>query len=63
MPWQSGGSDYTLPLQEMWVQSLVREPRSHVLCSVAKNKKRYQKEALLGPEEGGSSGCDAGQLL
>ena len=26
-----------LPLQEAWVQSLVRELRSHKLCSVAKN--------------------------
>lgn len=33
--------------KEMWVQS-VREPRYHVLCSVAKNKKRYQRKPSLG---------------
>ena len=32
-----------LPMQGAWVQSLVREPRSHKLCDGAKNKTRQHK--------------------
>ena len=41
-PWWS--SDKTLfPLQGAWVQSLVRELRSHMLCNVPKNKYKLKK--------------------
>ena len=31
LPWWSSGKDYTLPMQGTWVQSPVRELRSHIL--------------------------------
>ena len=35
-PWWSSGYDSVLPMQEAWVQSLVREQRSHMLHDMAK---------------------------
>ena len=40
LPWQSCCSDSVLPMQEAWVQSLVREQSFHMLCSTAKKKKK-----------------------
>ena len=36
-PWDSSGYDSEFPMQRMWVQSLVGELRSHMLCSAAKS--------------------------
>ena len=35
-------------MQGVWVQSLVRELRSHMLCSVVKLKKNKQKKTANG---------------
>ena len=35
IPWQSSGWEFAIPLQGVWVQSLVRELGSPMLCSVA----------------------------
>ena len=48
LPWRSSGSHSALPLQGARVQSLVGELRSHMLCGVAKKKKKwYYVLALL----------------
>ena len=39
LPWQSCGLKTTLPMQGVWVWSLLGELRSHILCSAAKNLK------------------------
>ena len=44
LPWRSSGWDSMLPLQEVWVQSLVRKLRSHVLHS----QKKKDSLMLLG---------------
>ena len=38
LPWQSSGYDSTLPLQGVWVRSLVKELRSHMPCHAAWQK-------------------------
>ena len=40
IPWQSSGQDSMLSLLKAWVQSLVRELRSHKPCSKVKKKKK-----------------------
>ena len=40
LPWWSSGEDSVLSVQGMWVQSLVRELRSHMLHSLAKQTKK-----------------------
>ena len=37
---RSSGYDSVLPLQEVGVQSVVRELRSHMLCGEAKKEKK-----------------------
>ena len=36
----SSGKDFVLPLQGVWVQSLVRKLRNHMPCGAAKKEKR-----------------------
>ena len=38
-PWGSKGQGSAFSLPRVWVQSLVRELRSHKLCNVAKKQK------------------------
>ena len=35
LPWQSSGWEFAIPLQGVWVQCLVRELGSPMLCGVA----------------------------
>ena len=45
LPWWSSVWDKALPMQGAWVPSMVGEPRCHIPCSVAKTKKRPEKDA------------------
>ena len=36
-----------LPMQGAWVQSLVRELRSHKSCGIAKKKKKREREKRI----------------
>ena len=42
VPWWASGQDSALSLLWPWIQSLVREPRSHKTYSAAKKKKMGQ---------------------
>ena len=44
LPWQSSGWDSVLPLQEVWVWSLVGELRYHIPCSGTALKKEGKKK-------------------
>ena len=45
LPWRSSDWDTAHPMQGPWVQSLVRELRSHMPCGEA-NKKKVVRESL-----------------
>ena len=47
-PWWSSGQDYMLPMQGVWVQSLVRELRSHMHQGQKKKKIKKKKKNLDG---------------
>ena len=48
LPWQSTGQDSALSLQELWVQFLVRELRSHIQHDTTKKfKKKLIKNDFL----------------
>ena len=40
LPWWSGSYDFALPIQGVRVQSLVGEPRSHMMTKKIKKKKK-----------------------
>ena len=40
LPWWSGSYDFALPIQGVRVQSLVGEPRSHMMPKKIKKKKK-----------------------
>ena len=43
-PWWSSCEDSTLPMQGVWVQSLVKEQNSHTPWSEAKKKKKKERK-------------------
>ena len=47
LPWRSSDWDCTLPLQGVWVQSFVRELRSHMPCRRAKKKCTLKRGNIL----------------
>ena len=47
LPWRSSGQDSMIKMQGTWVQSLVRELESHMVCSAAKKKKKHPKEGHI----------------
>ena len=63
IPWWSNGSDSAIFLLGPWVQSLVRELRSHKSCDVTKKEKRKKNKTIWvfpGGPVGKTSPCNAG---
>ena len=52
-----------LPMQGAWVQSLVRELRSHKSCGIAKKKKKREKKIYILLEMGNILGYDHSNRL
>ena len=50
LPWCSNGWDSVLPIQEVWVRSLVRELRSLMLRGMAKKFKKQINEKFKVPK-------------
>ena len=47
LPWRSTGWGSALPLQGVWVRSLVGELRSHMLRGVAKKKNGIHSSVII----------------
>ena len=66
LPWQSSGEDSAYSLQGAHVQSLVREPRPHMLCHVTNNNNNEKKTFCLKMHmhiEGGCVSHRASQVM